>query len=136
MGELFHVADGGLPMLSLGMEITTAHGHSIDNLYLDGNGHLVVAELQRGKSPKDVTAQVADYGAYARRLDRAQIDAICQKRHRTGLDETYRTDLGQRLEPFANICGHSRPVSESLVALDSENPPINPKQTPVTIPAL
>ena len=51
-----HFFNNGLTMLSLGMEIPTAHGHSIDNLYLDGNGHLVVAELKRGKSPRDVTA--------------------------------------------------------------------------------
>ncbi len=130
MGELFHVADGGLqvlrpvpfqeghteedlqrwadanphflnnglPMLSLGTEIVTHHGHSIDNLYLDGNGHLVVAELKRGKSPRNVTAQVLDYGAYASRLDWLQIDAIWQKRHETDLDEAYRTHLGQTLD--------------------------------------
>ena len=43
-----HLVNEGSPMLSLGTEIVTRHGHYIDNLFLDGNGCLVVAELKRG----------------------------------------------------------------------------------------
>ena len=64
-------------MQSLGRETETQHGHAIDNLFLDGDGHLVVAELKRGKSPRDVTAQAVDYGAYVSRLDWERIDALC-----------------------------------------------------------
>ena len=90
-----HLLNNGQPMLSLGTEITTHHNHSIDNLFLDGNGCLVVAELKRGKAPRDVTAQAVDYGAYASRLGWEQIDGLCQKRHGgKPLDEAYRECLG------------------------------------------
>ncbi len=92
-----HLLNDGLPMLSLGREIETRHGHSIDNLFLDGNGHLVVAELKRGKTPRDVTAQVLDYGAYASRLGWNDIDALCRTRHGAVLESAYLLCLGYDL---------------------------------------
>lgn len=37
-----HLLNEGTPMLSLGMEIVTHRGFSIDNLFLDGNGCLLI----------------------------------------------------------------------------------------------
>ena len=51
-----HLLNEGAAMLSLGMEIPTRHDHWIDNLFVDANGCLVVAELKRGVTPRDVTA--------------------------------------------------------------------------------
>ncbi len=98
-----HLFNNGYPMLSLGTEIKTGHDHYIDNLFLDGTGCLVVAELKRGKSPRDVTAQAVDYGAYASSLDWERIDALCRKRHGgTPLDEAYRECLGYQLQKPPN----------------------------------
>ena len=99
-----HLLNNGLPMLSLGTEITTRHNHSIDNLFLDGNGILVVAELKRGKAPREVTAQAVDYGAYASKLGWDRIDALCKKRHGgKPLDETYRECLGYQLQKSPDL---------------------------------
>lgn len=68
-------------MLSLGYEIKTSHGHYIDNLFLDGHGTLVVAELKRGKTTREVTAQVLDYAAYVSGLTWPGVTALCEKRH-------------------------------------------------------
>ena len=76
-------------MLSLGCEIATAHSHYIDNLFLDGNGQLVVAELKRGKSPRDVTAQAIDYGAFAHQLTWEKLDEFALSKHGTPLDIAY-----------------------------------------------
>jgi RecB family endonuclease NucS len=46
------IINSGQPMISLGKEIPTSHGHFIDNLFIDGNGVLVAAELKRGRSPR------------------------------------------------------------------------------------
>lgn len=98
-----HLLNNGFHMLSLGQEIVTTHNHSIDNLYVDGNGCLVVAELKRGKSPRDVTAQAIDYGAFASRLDWEQIDALCRERHGgTSLDDAYRSCFGFDLHKSSN----------------------------------
>ena len=94
-----HLLNNGQPMLSLGTEIKTQHDHYIDNLFLDGNGCLVVAELKRGKSPRDVTAQAVDYGAYASQLDWERVETLCLKRHGgTPLERAYRECLGHKLQ--------------------------------------
>ncbi len=93
-----HLVNDGAPMLSLGMEIETRHGHYIDNLFLDGNGCLVVAELKRGPTPRDVTAQLIDYAAYVSRLAWSDVEEVCGRRHDgTGLDEAYRQCFGRPL---------------------------------------
>lgn len=80
-------------MLTLGREIVTRHGHAIDNLFIDGNGELVALEMKRGRSPRDVVAQVLDYAAHVSRLEWADVDALCRKRHRLPLDEAYQRTL-------------------------------------------
>ena len=98
-----HLLNNGLPMLSLGREIVTTHDHSIDNLYIDGNGCLVVAELKRGRTPRNVTAQAVDYGAYVSRLDWERVDALCRKRHGgASLDEAFRASFGIDLHKSSN----------------------------------
>ena len=84
-------------MLSLGTEITTRYGHSIDNLFVDGNGCLVVAELKRGKTPPDMAAQVIHYAAHASKLDWDDLEPICKKRHRCDLGDAFRQCFGRPL---------------------------------------
>jgi len=114
-----HLLNNGLPMLSLGTEIKTRHDHYVDNLFLDGNGHLVVAELKRGKTPRDVTAQAIDYGAYASSLGWDQIDALCRKRHEgTPLDEAYRACFG------GDLYKSSDPQHRLLIVAETFDPSV------------
>ncbi len=93
-----HLLNEGAPMLSLGMEIQTRYDHWIDNLFVDGNGCLVVAELKRGLTPRDVTAQVIDYAAHVSRLGWPEVDVQCRKRHGgTELDTAFRLCFGRPL---------------------------------------
>lgn len=87
----------GQPMLSLGIEIVTGHGQAIDNLYVDGNGVLVAAELKRGKSPRDVTAQIVDYAAHVAALEWEDIDELCQQYRQQSLTEAYNSAFGSAL---------------------------------------
>lgn len=84
------LVNGGTPMVSLGREVVTRHGHAIDNLFIDGNGELVALEMKRGRSPRSVVAQVLDYAAHVSRLDWADVDVLCRKRHALPLDDAYR----------------------------------------------
>lgn len=83
------LVNGGAPMLSLGREVVTRHGHAVDNLFVDGKGELVALEMKRGRSPRDVMAQVLDYAAHVSRLEWTDVDALCRKRHGQSLDEAY-----------------------------------------------
>ena len=49
-----------------------------DLLGIDSEGNLVVAELKRGRTPRDVVAQLLDYAAWADELSESQIRDIAE----------------------------------------------------------
>jgi hypothetical protein len=76
------VIDPGL--LLIGRQVPTAFGKFIDLLALDGDGNLVVIELKKNRTPREVVAQLLDYGSWVRGLQDDDIAAIFDdfvKRH-------------------------------------------------------
>lgn len=88
----------GERLLIIGSEVSTLYDKRIDLLALDGEGNLHVLELKRDKTPRDVVAQVLDYGAWATTLLRDDIIEIAG-RH---LDEPFEV-------AFEKIFGSSPP---------------------------
>jgi len=68
------IIDSGL--LLIGRQVPTAYGKFIDLLALDIEGHLVVMELKRGRTPREVVAQLLDYGSWVRELEDEDIASI------------------------------------------------------------
>lgn len=66
----------------LGSKVKTDHSKEIDLLAIDGNGDLIVIELKRGSTPRDVIAQTLDYAAWVSTLKADDINAILQKKGR------------------------------------------------------
>jgi len=58
----------GWDLLLIGRQVETDYGHRIDLLALDGDGRVVVIELKRDRTPRDVVAQLLDYGAWVRTI--------------------------------------------------------------------
>ena len=56
------------PLLLLGRQVLTDHGARVDLLALDEGGTVYVIELKRARTPREVVAQVLDYGSWARSL--------------------------------------------------------------------
>lgn len=56
-------------LLLIGRQVVTAYGKFIDLLALDREGHLVVIELKKDKTPREVVAQVLDYGSWIQGLE-------------------------------------------------------------------
>jgi hypothetical protein len=65
----------GLDLLIIGRQ-ENAFGKRIDLLAIDREGRLAIIELKRGKTPRDVVAQLLEYGAWANALDTSQIEEI------------------------------------------------------------
>ncbi len=57
------------PLLLIGRQVRTDRGKRIDLLGVDRAGSVVVVELKRGRTPRDVVAQALEYAAFAARLD-------------------------------------------------------------------
>lgn len=70
-------------LLIIGRQVPTAYGKFIDLLAINHEGNLVVIELKRDKTPRDVVAQVLDYGSWIQTLEDEDIaeifDAYLQK---------------------------------------------------------
>ena len=60
----------------IGRQVITKHGKKIDLLAMDADGKLVVIELKRDKTPRDVVAQLLDYGSWIRTLEDEEIASI------------------------------------------------------------
>ena len=65
----------GLDLLIIGRQ-ELAFGKRVDLLGIDSEGRLAIVELKRDKTPRDVVAQVLEYGAWAASLDLDQVEEI------------------------------------------------------------
>ena len=59
-------------LMMIGREVATPGGR-IDVLAIDADGNLVVIELKRGRTPRDVVAQTLDYGSWIRGMTSEEI---------------------------------------------------------------
>lgn len=63
----------GTRLLVIGRQVRTPHNKYLDLLAVDADGNLHVLELKRDKTPRDVVAQVLDYGSWVTTLTRDDV---------------------------------------------------------------
>ncbi|MFA5353038.1 MAG: hypothetical protein WC291_02305 [Thermodesulfovibrionales bacterium] len=68
----------GMEIAVIGRQVQTAFGGRIDLLALDRDANCVVLELKRGRTPREVVAQILDYGAWIKDLGYNELDQIAQ----------------------------------------------------------
>lgn len=68
-------------LLLIGRQVPTAFGKFIDLLAMDRDGNLVVVELKRDKTPREVVAQTLDYASWVESLSYDQIAEIYAEKH-------------------------------------------------------
>jgi RecB family endonuclease NucS len=69
----------GLPVFLIGRQVPTDYGKYIDLLGIDADGVLHVLELKRDRTPREVVAQVLDYGSWIQDITNEQVRAILQQ---------------------------------------------------------
>lgn len=69
----------GERLLVIGSEVITPYGPRLDLLAIDSDGNLHLLELKRDKTPREVVAQILDYGSWASTLSRDDIIDIATK---------------------------------------------------------
>ncbi len=69
----------GQDICIIGRQVKTDFGGRIDLLGIDQDGDLVILELKRDKTPRDIIAQVLDYASWIDGLGHDEIDLIAQK---------------------------------------------------------
>ena len=82
-------------LLVIGREVETDFGGYIDLLCIDSAGDLVVIELKRDRTPREITAQLLDYGSWVDGLSHARIASIADKYlTERGFEQMFRDRFG------------------------------------------
>jgi hypothetical protein len=89
----------GDPLLLIGRQVPTSMGGFVDLLAIDADGNLHVLELKRDRTPRDVVAQVLDYGSWASGLSNQDVRELY---------ESYRPEIAFDVA-FSDIFGESPP---------------------------
>ncbi|WP_406645936.1 endonuclease NucS [Aliisedimentitalea scapharcae] len=102
----------GVDGFVIGRQIATDHGKFIDILAMDEDGNLVIIELKRDRSPRDIVAQVLDYASWVRRLSTGDVHALALALD-LPLTKAYRDKFGTSLPQTLN-------ASHQMVVVASE----------------
>lgn len=102
----------GVDGLVIGRQIATDHGKFIDILAMDEDGNLIIVELKRDRSPRDIVAQVLDYASWVRRLSTGDVHALALSLD-LPLAKAYRDKFGTSLPQTLN-------ASHQMVVVASE----------------
>lgn len=91
-------------LLVIGRQVETDFGGAIDLLCLEYTGDLVIVELKREKTPREVTAQILDYASWARDLSNETITEIASRyfARRDSLEEAFKRRFGEELPEILN----------------------------------
>ena len=85
-------------LLVIGQQVQTAYGGIIDLLAVDPVGNLVILELKRDKTPRDIVAQSLDYASWIQELGHELIveianDFLINKEFEQAFREKFHIDL-------------------------------------------
>jgi RecB family endonuclease NucS len=80
-------------LLVISRQVATDFGGLLDLLCLNRTGDVIVVELKRDRTPRDITAQILDYGSWVKSLSYEQIVALAKgylgPRGQGSLDEAF-----------------------------------------------
>ncbi|WP_289020118.1 endonuclease NucS domain-containing protein [uncultured Ornithinimicrobium sp.] len=109
-------------LLVVGRQVRTPYNKFIDLLAIDAEGTLHVLELKRDKTPREVVAQVLDYGSWVSTLERDEIIDLASHHLREPFEPVFdRTFGGPVPDEFTNdiqltvVASSLDPSSERIV---------------------
>src|SRR4051812_18912035 len=87
-------------LLVVGRQVITRYGKRIDLMALDTEGSVYVIELKKDRTPREVVAQVLDYGFWVRQLDDdALTELYAQYNVGQSLGNAFEEFFGQAIPP-------------------------------------
>jgi len=90
-------------LMIIGRQVETDYSGVVDLLCIDREGDLVIVELKRGMTPRDVTAQALDYASWARDLSREDIEEqYARYSNGANLEQDFSDALDQSLPEVLN----------------------------------
>ncbi|MEQ9546410.1 MAG: endonuclease NucS [Marinobacter sp.] len=112
--------------LLVGRQVRTSYDKLIDLLAMDANGSIIIVELKRNKTPRDVVAQTVDYASWVAGLSDSDIveiylkfAEIYQLEHQT-LDEAFEAKFRTPLSDITINDSHQMVVVATSLDASSE----------------
>jgi len=103
----------GMELAIIGRQVQTGFGGKIDLLALDPDGNCVALELKRGRTPREVVAQVLDYGSWIKDLGYGELEQITQQCRQKSLAAVFEESFGAAIPETVN-------ASHNLIVVASE----------------
>lgn len=91
-------------LLVIGRQIETDFGGVIDLLCVDYNGDIVIVELKRDKTPREITAQTLDYASWAKDLSNEKITEIANRYlgEKGSFEDAFKRKFGAEIPEILN----------------------------------
>ena len=103
-------------LMVIGRQVHTDFGGEIDLLCMDPLGGLVVVELKKGRTPREVTAQALDYASWVKGLSFQHVRALAEAHLKGPLEEAFSERFGNDLPETLNQNRRSLIVAEEIDA--------------------
>ena len=84
----------GEPLLLIGRQVPTAYGKFIDLLAMGADGTLHILELKRDRTPRDVVAQILDYGSWVKALSHSEVLDVFADQHQVAFEVAFAERFG------------------------------------------
>jgi hypothetical protein len=117
-------------LLIVGRQVATDYGGYIDLLAIDRRGDLVIMELKRGRTPREVVAQSLDYASWVSELSHERVTQIADAHFGSGaaFEMAFRARFGVELPETMNaahriviVAIEVDPSSERIIQYLSRN---------------
>ncbi len=107
-------------LLVIGRQVDTDFGGTIDILCLDIDGDVVIVELKRDKTPREITAQILDYASWVKDLSNEKVIEIGNLYfiNKTTVEEAFRNKFG---EDYPEVINESHKMLIVASEIDSSS---------------
>lgn len=106
----------GLDAMIIGRQVPTDHGKFIDLLAMDATGGLIIIELKKDRTPREIVAQVLDYASWVSTLTTPEVYDRAEKHLGARLVTAFRERFGEAIPERLN-------ASHSMLIVASELDP-------------
>jgi hypothetical protein len=109
----------GMDVLLIGRQVTTINRGRIDLLGVDSDANVVIFELKRDMTPREVVAQALDYASWIKTLSYENLDAEARKYRGKSLKQAFQDHFGFEIPGTVNA-NHSIVIVASQLDDSSE----------------
>src|SRR2546423_192064 len=92
----------GIDVLIIGRQVHTPFGGRIDLLAIDAQGDILIIELKRDRTPREVVAQVLDYASWINNLTPREVADMAAEYLKRGLAEVFKDRFDNELPETIN----------------------------------